>query len=67
MTRQEARSILNRAEAAINENVRNLMSRSIDYAEFGRRNRSLHEAIEAAGQRENFARRWRSAHPLRTV
>lgn len=64
MTRRTARSILDRAEKAIAENTRLFMAGTHDYAEFSRRNVALHDAIRAAGQSGQFARRWRSAHPL---
>ena len=62
MNRQESRQILNRASRLIDRNVRAYAAGRISYVSFGARNRRLHDAIERAGQRHTFARRWRSGH-----
>lgn len=59
MTRTEARQTLDQQDAAIARNVDDLWSGRIDYAEFDRRQRAAHRAMEAAGQSGSWARRQR--------
>ena len=63
MTAKEARQTLDVQSDEISRNVADYMANRIDDAEFHRRQVSAHSAIEKAGQRDNWRRRWRTANP----